>query len=444
MGMEAEQRYSPVEDEQVPLGPLADSSGAVDAADSADFEEAALRNPRRPWWLATGLLLVMAAAFAVATVFHWHEGWLGAVRAFAEAAMVGALADWFAVTALFRHPLGLPIPHTAIIPSNKRRIGRSLGLFVQRNFLSEKALEGEVVNIAGGLANWLGRPENRARVVRRVRELLPQVLQALNEDEMRVFVDRQVEDFVSRVNFAKASGKVLRVFTANGMHEVLVDEIVQQSRAFFRTNKDWFRNQLREASPWFIPDFVDRKIFESIVSRTEDTLGKAVSDRNHELRLRIHSALVVFIEKLENSDELDEKGRQFREMLLSSEIFRGYIRSVRDAIVDEIQHDIRREDSTLVSSLDRALSSLVESMSASPELQSKLNRLIRGVLRAVVGNKSNHVATLIARTIDSWDTATLVEKLEEQVGHDLQFIRINGTVVGGLVGLALYGISQLR
>jgi uncharacterized membrane-anchored protein YjiN (DUF445 family) len=355
--------------------------------------------------------------------------------------MVGALADWFAVTALFRRPLGLPIPHTAIVPANKKRIGRSLGMFVQRNFLSEKALEGELVNISGGIARWLGDEENRTRIVRRVRELLPQILQTLNEDEMRYFVDRQVEDFVRRLDFAKTSGKVLRMLTTNGMHEVLIDEIVQQSRTFFRTNKEWFRNQLREASPWFIPEFVDRRIFESIMSRTEDTLSKAVSDRNHELRLRIHSALVVFIEKLENSEELQEKGQQFREMLLSSEVFRTYIRSVRDAIVEEIQRDIRRDDSTLVTSLDRALSSLVTSMSASPELQSKLNRLIRGILRAVVGSKSNHVATLIARTIDSWDTSTLVAKLEEQVGYDLQYIRINGTVVGGLVGVCLYLIA---
>ena len=442
MGMEAEQRYSTVDEGHPVVGPAAIEPVTTDEA-SVEFEETALRSPRTPWWIATGLLLAMTAVFVVATIFHWQAGWLGAARAFAEAAMVGALADWFAVTALFRRPLGLPIPHTAIVPANKRRIGRSLGLFVQRNFLSEKALEGEVVNIAGALARWLGQPENRARVVLRVRDLLPQVLRALNEDEMRAFVDRQVEDFVSRINFAKTTGKILRVFTTNGMHEVLVDEIVQQSRSFFRTNQDWFRNQLREASPWFIPDFVDRKIFDSIVSRTEQTLSKAVSDRNHELRLRIHSALVVFMEKLEHSDELDDKGRQFREMLLSSEVFRSYVRSVRDAIVDEIQGDIRRDDSTLVASIDRALTSLVESMSASPELQAKLNRLMRGVLRAVVGDKSNHVATLIARTIDSWDTVTLVEKLEEQVGHDLQFIRINGTVVGGLVGLCLYALAQL-
>lgn len=439
MGMEAEQRYAVVEDGTETA--VTTPQPTVSAGDSEEFDESAVRSASAPWWVATLLLLLMTGVFGVATALHWESGWLGAVRAFAEAAMVGALADWFAVTALFRRPLGLPIPHTAIVPANKKRIGRSLGMFVQRNFLSEKALEGELVNISGGIARWLGDQENRTRIVRRVRELLPQILQTLNEDEMRYFVDRQVEDFVRRLDFAKTSGKVLRMLTTNGMHEVLIDEIVQQSRTFFRTNKEWFRNQLREASPWFIPEFVDRRIFESIMSRTEDTLSKAVSDRNHELRLRIHSALVVFIEKLENSEDLQEKGQQFREMLLSSEVFRTYIRSVRDAIVEEIQRDIRRDDSTLVTSLDRALSSLVTSMSASPELQSKLNRLIRGILRAVVGSKSNHVATLIARTIDSWDTSTLVAKLEEQVGYDLQYIRINGTVVGGLVGLCLYFIA---
>ncbi len=440
MGMEAEQIGMPDTTSRtsgVPALALAQHEAGFDASTPGITP----RSSSKPWWMATGLLALMTVVFAVATALHWREGWLGSLRAFAEAAMVGALADWFAVTALFRRPLGLPIPHTAIVPANKSRIGRSLGLFVQHNFLSEHALEGELVNISGGLARWLGESENRYRVTRRVRELLPQVLQTLDEDEVRRFIDVQVEDFVSRVDFARAGGKILRMLTANGMHEVLVDEVVQQSQIFFRTNRDWFRGQLREASPWFIPEFVDRRIFESIVNRTEETFSGALKDRNHELRLRIHSALVVFIEKLEHSDELQEKGREFRTMLLSSDVFRTYVRSVRDAIVQEIQSDIRREDSTLVASLDQALSTLVTSMSASPELQTKLNRLIRGVLRTVVGNKSNHVANLISRTIDSWDTTTLVSKLEEQVGHDLQYIRINGTIVGGLIGVLLYLVS---
>ncbi len=443
MGMEAE-KQEPSFDEKLtgswpePLTPA--NVAARSMQDSLD--SVAPRSAGAPWWVATGLLALMTVVFVGASALHWHTGWQGAVRAFAEAAMVGALADWFAVTALFRRPLGLPIPHTAIVPANKARIGRSLGLFVQRNFLSEHALEGELVNISGGIARWLAVEENRNRVTRRVRELVPQVLQTLDEREVRRFIDTQVEDFVSRIDFARAGGKVLRMLTANGMHETLIDELVQQSQLFFRANKDWFRSQLREASPWFIPEFVDRRIFESIVSRTEDTLSSAIKDRNHELRLRIHSALVVFIERLEHSSEAQEKGNQLRALLLGSEIFRTYVSTVRDSIVAEIQSDIRREDSTLVQSLDRALSTLVVSMSASPELQTKLNRLIRGVLRAVVGDKSNHVANLIARTIDSWDTTTLVSKLEEQVGYDLQYIRINGTVVGGLVGVLLYLVVQ--
>lgn len=396
------------------------------------------RSVQRPWWMATGLLVLMTVIFAAATVLHWHEGWLGGVKAFAEAAMIGALADWFAVTALFRRPLGLPIPHTAIVPANKSRIGRSLGLFVQHNFLSEQALKGELINISGGLSRWLGEADNRQRVTRRVRELISQILETLDEAEVRRFIDAQVEDFVSRVDFARAGGKILRMLTANGMHEVLIDEVVQQSQIFFRTNREWLRGQLRQASPWFIPEFVDRRIFESIVNRTEETFSGAIKDRSHELRLRIHSALVVFIEKLEHSSELQEKGRDFRSVLLASDVFRSYVGSVRDAIVQEIRGDVRREDSTLATSLDRALSTLVSSMNESPELQTKLNRLIRGVLRSVVGNKSNHVANLISRTIDSWDTTTIVSKLEEQVGHDLQYIRINGTIVGGLIGVLLY------
>ena len=440
IGMQAEQYMSqPKEDSQqepAQVFPFPSSSGSNESLEGMP------RNASTPWWVATSLLLIMAVVFVAACILHWESGWQGGVRAFAEAAMVGALADWFAVTALFRRPLGLPIPHTAIIPANKGRIGRSLGLFVQKNFLSEQILGGEMVNISAVLARWLGIVENRARIVRRVRELIPQVLQTLNEDEIRHFVDRQAEDFISRIDFAKATGRILRLLTTNGMHEVLLDEIVQESHVFFRTNKEWLRNQLREASPWFIPEFVDRRIFDSIVARTEDTFGKAISDRKHELRLRLHSALIVFIEKLEHSEDLQTKAAAFRETLLASDVFRVYIRSVRDAVVQEIQGDIKRGDSTLVAAMERALAHMVISMSSSPQLQHKLNQLIRGVLRAVLGNQSTHVADLISRTIDAWDTNTLVSKLEEQVGYDLQYIRINGTLVGGLVGLMLYALGR--
>ncbi len=398
---------------------------------------------RKTWWIATGLLIFMALLFLATHLWRVEAGWVGAVRAFSEAAMVGALADWFAVTALFRYPLGIPIPHTAIIPSNKSRIGRSLGQFVQSNFLSQKALEGEVVNISGAVARWLSEPSNRKRILRRVRVLVPRLLENVEEGELRAFLDKQVEEILSRVDLAKTSGRLLRLLTSNDMHEVVLDEVVRQTRSFFRANQDWFRAQLREASPWFVPDFVDKRIFESILNKTEDTLGKALTDRNHELRRRVHGAMRDFIVKLEISPEAQRKGEEIRKMLLSNEVFRGYINSLRDAFVEEIKADISSDRSHVADAIERVLANFVTTMSASEELQQRLNRGIRGVLNILAGEQSGHVADLISRTIDSWDSSTIVSKLEEQVGSDLQYIRINGTLVGGLVGLLLHVIQRV-
>jgi uncharacterized membrane-anchored protein YjiN (DUF445 family) len=398
---------------------------------------------RKTWWIATGLLIFMAALFLATHLWRGSVGWLQAVRAFSEAAMVGALADWFAVTALFRYPLGIPIPHTAIIPSNKGRIGRSLGQFVQSNFLSPEVLEGEVVNISGAVARWLSDPGNRKRILRRVRVLVPRVLESVEEGELRAFLDRQVEEIIGRIDLAKTSGRLLRLLTSNDMHELVLDEVVRQTRSFFRANQDWFRGQLREASPWFVPEFVDKRIFEAILDKTEDTFTKALTDRNHELRRRVHNAVRDFIEKLETAPEAQRKGEEIRAMLLANDVFRGYINSVRDGLLQEIKADIRSEGSHVAEAIERILTNFVTTMSGSEELQQRLNKGIRGVLRALAGEQGGHVADLISRTIDSWDASTIVTKLEQQVGPDLQYIRINGTLVGGLVGLLLYVIERI-
>jgi uncharacterized membrane-anchored protein YjiN (DUF445 family) len=397
----------------------------------------------RVWWVATTLLISMAAIFVTCQLFMDDHPALVPVRAFAEAALVGALADWFAVTALFRHPLGVPIPHTAIIPRNKIRIGRSLGLFVQRNFLTEKALEGESLNITGAIARWLETRSNRKTITNRIATLLPKIISSLEEREVKAFVDDQVEECIRRVDFAKTGAKVFRSLTANEMHEVMLDEMVGHTREFFRSNKEWFRRELREASPWFVPDFIDKRIFNAIVDKTEDTLSKALADKNHELRKRLHGSVLIFIEKLESSEDFRVKGEKLKETLLASDVFRGYISSLRDSFLHSVKSDAQSDSSLIAATIDRILANFVSTMKASPALQHRMDRFMRGVLRAAFGEQSSHVADLIARTIEGWDTKTLVSKLEEQVGNDLQYIRINGTIVGGLVGLLLYAIERL-
>jgi uncharacterized membrane-anchored protein YjiN (DUF445 family) len=225
------------------------------------------------------------------------------------------------------------------------------------------------------------------------------------------------------------------------MHEVLLDEVLQQLQEFFRSHRLWFREQLRQASPWFVPEFVDRKIFDAIAAKTEQTFGDALANKQHEFRKRLLESLYNVIIKLESSPDLRAKGEELKRVVLASEGFRAYVASLRDDLLRAIDADVSKRDSLIVQALQRALQNVVDTVADSPRLQHKLNRIIRGMLSTLVGKESTYVADLIAKTIESWDSKTLVAKLEEQVGDDLQYIRVNGTIVGGLVGLALYGAS---
>lgn len=395
----------------------------------------------RVWWVATGLLVAMACVFGATTYLGTNTEYLRVLRAFSEAAMVGALADWFAVTALFRRPLGLPIPHTGIIPANKSRIGKSLGLFVQRNFLTQEVLDGQVVNISGSFARFLQNPLNRERIVQRARDLVPQILEIASDTEIKSFLNQQVEDLIRQTDLARGGARVLRTLTSNKMHELLLDEVIQQLQGLFRSNQLWFRHQLRQATPWFVPEFVDRKIFDAIATKSEQTLAEALLNKDHELRQRLLNALYSLIVRMDTSEELQKKCEEFKKVLLDSEVFREYISAVRDTFLAGIESDVRKRDSLLLASLQKMLQNLVDTLSASPSLQRKLNRFIRNILSTLVGKDSTYVADLISKTIDGWDTKTLVGKLEDQVGADLQYIRINGTLVGGLIGVVLYMIT---
>lgn len=395
----------------------------------------------RVWWMATGLMGLMAALFVLSVTTLATLPWMALVRAFSEAALVGALADWFAVTALFRRPLGLPIPHTGIVPRNKTRIGKSLGLFVQRNFLTEKVLDEHVVNISGSFARLLQNSASRQRVIARVRALIPQLLEVLRDAEIKSFLNCQIEQMIREADLAKSAAKLLRMLTANQMHETLLDEFLGQLQRFFRSNQLWFRQQLREASPWFVPEMVDRKIYDAIMRKTEQTLADALSNRDHEFRKRLLDSAYGFMVKLETSPELHQRAESLKTLLLESGTFREYVESIRESILAAIDADVEKRESVLLGALERVLQNLVDSLAASPKLQHKVNRFIRNILSTLVGPESTYVADLIAKTIDGWDTKTLVSKLEEEVGADLQYIRINGTLVGGLVGLALYGIG---
>ena len=428
---------------EVESQPLSRKSSKFQASgDSYEDIEHSIKRARRMWWIATLLFVAMAGVFFVTTYLESSSAVVPYVRAFAEAAMIGALADWFAVVALFRRPLGLPIPHTGIIPRNKSRIGRSIGAFVQQNFLTPEVLEDEVVNISGAVARFLQSEQNRNEVISRIRVLMPRVVEVVNDDDVKAFFSKEIETTIENANVASVIAKILRGLTANQMHESILDETLIQLQAGFRGNQLWFRQQLREASPWFIPEFVDRKIYDAIVSKAEKTLSDALANKDHEFRKRMVQSLFSLIVRLETSDDLQRKVNDAKHLLLKSEVFREYVASLRNNLLEVVQSDVAGRESVIVQAFTRIVQDVMYTLSDSPELQQKCNRIVRGLLSSLVGNESRFVADLIARTVEGWDVRTLSDKLEEHVGADLQFIRINGTVVGGLAGLALYTLSS--
>jgi len=387
------------------------------------------------------LLLLAGAIFFLTFTFDPQLVWVGALRAFSEAAMVGALADWFAVTALFRHPLGLPIPHTAIVPKNKDRIGRSLGLFIERNFLGSDTLSAQHFSMAKPMAEWLSKGENRAFVLTRIRGVLPQILGSLGDEHIRALLKDTLVKELSNVDIAKVAARFLEILTLHDLHEVLLDEAMLLSSEFFKRNKPWIREKVREASPWFIPDFIDNRIFESIAQKTEGTLYDALSNRKHELRLKVHESMKDFIVNLKVDPGYSERAAHIRNVLLGNEVFAQYFASLRDAIVHAVKDDLTAGSSRILQTVDSILEKTATLILNDLAFQAKAERAVHELVGVIVGAHRRDIADTIARTVESWDAKTLVARLEEEVGSDLQYIRINGTLVGGCVGLVLYFLT---
>ncbi len=395
--------------------------------------------------LATGLLLLMVAIFVAARLGEESVSWMGYIRSFAEAAMVGALADWFAVTALFRHPLGLPIPHTAIIPRNKDRLGASLGTFVQSNFLSPEILSEKIAawNIAGRVSQWLADSGNSAMVADRIAGAIPDVLTGLNDDDVNRFIEINITSRLRAVEVAPLAGSILQTLTANNKHQELFDAALRLAAGLLESNRDLIRHKIREESPWYVPGFVDNKIYEKIITKAEQTLADVNADPEHELRRQFHRATHDFIERLRTSPEYRDRGEQLKEDLLNHPIVQQYFSRVWSDVKQKILSDVANPDSSIREQIRRAVAGFGESIARDEAMRDKINNWIRDAAIGVLSSRREEIAALISDTVRRWDAQTVTRKMELQVGKDLQYIRINGTIVGGLVGLLIYTLSEI-
>ena len=398
--------------------------------------------------VATLMLVGVAVLFVVTRFLESRYPWLGFVRAFAEAAMVGGIADWFAVTALFRHPMGIPIPHTAIVPSRKDRIGTALGNFVQRNFLTREVVSGKIaaMQLGNRAAQWLSRPENSRRLARHAAHGLSGAVGVLRDDDVQALVDRGIVSRLRRMQAAPLMARLFELLTAGGRHQALLDDALRLAAKFLYENEAMIRERVKAESPWWVPGAVDSRVGDKIVSGVEKTLVAVAADPDHPLRQRYDEAVDRFVLSLRENPETIARFEQIKLDVLahpgvaefSREVWgdvKGRIASYAEQVADDAEQ--------APDQLEQWLAGLGHTVLQDPVLSAKVNEWIVEMVAYAVDQAREEVATLISTTVAAWDAHATSRKIELQIGRDLQFIRINGTLVGGLVGLILYAVGLL-
>ena len=392
---------------------------------------------------ATAFLGAATALFVAVTAVGAHGTLLGYVQAGAEAAMVGGVADWFAVTALFRRPLGLPIPHTALIVERKDQFAATLGQFVQENFLNADVLA-ERIRSAGlvpRLAAWLADEANAARFAGHAADLVVNVADALRDEDVQPVLTAELTRAIDGVEVAPLAGRALRVVIAGGHHEELFNTIVSAADRYLADHHVELRDRFEDESPRWVPDTVYRMIFDRLYHRLRQRLVAMAADPDDETRRQFEQWIAGLPDRLETSPELRERGEQIKRDVLGSAELRDWSSSLWQKAKDTLRTQAADPESELRRQLAAALVAVGRRLASDRSLADGLERVIESGARALADQFHDELADLVTGTIERWDAAETSSQLELLLGPDLQYIRINGTVVGAGVGLALHAIA---
>jgi len=397
--------------------------------------------------IATGFLLVAVVIYAVAT--SWEHsgapGWVGYVGAAAEAAMVGALADWFAVTALFRHPLGIPIPHTALIRTRKDALGRSLQSFVSSNFLSEEVVRSKIaaIDVAARFGGWLRDPAHASRVTAELSNLARAAVAVLRDDAVQSVLEQTLVRRVVERPWGPPAGKLLGEIVRDGTHHRLVDLAVDEAHGWLQDNREKVLTLVTEQAPSWSPRFLDDRVATRVYSELSRFVREIKSDPEHRVRQALDDFLLRFAGDLETDPYTMDRADQLKKRLLEHPEVRTAMSNVLStgrklvlAAIDDPDSELRRRVSEGLASLGRRLQD-------DTDLRTKVDGWVQNAAAFAVRNYREEVSSLISETVARWDAAEASRKIELQVGRDLQFIRINGTVVGALAGLLIHTLSEL-
>lgn len=393
---------------------------------------------------ATAMLVIAGAVFVAAELTEALHPAVGFLRATAEAALIGGLADWFAVTALFRRPMGLPIPHTAILPARKERLGRTLGNFVQNHFLSRDVLSARLhgVRIAERAAHWISQPENSRLIATQVAAGLAKTVEALPDQEMQDLIHNGMVGRLRTTVVAPVLGNILSLIKAENKHQELLSEAIRLAAHAVDDNRDAIRERIKAESPWWVPGIVDEKLYQRTLAAIENMLRDIGADPQHPLRAKFDLALETFVDKLKHSPEVTARAEAMKEELLADPVVREFSTwlwaSTRRAAVAQAT----KAEGSAPGALERGISAFGTSLLGNQPLLAQVDEFLIGLALSALEQYRGEVADLIAQTVAGWDADVTSHRIELVIGRDLQFIRINGTLVGGLVGLALYTLHR--
>ena len=407
---------------------------------------------RRMRWTATGLLAAMAVVFFTTHgLVGDHSAW-GYVNAFAEAAMVGALADWFAVTALFRHPLGLPIPHTAIIPTNKDRIADTMAEFLRENFLTPAVVARRMagMNVARALGDFLVAPaddahaDTRSRITSGAAELLAEVLESLDPDRLGNQVRSGLAGQLAKIDVSPLLGRMLESMMADKRHQPLIDGLIRWAGLTLEDNEETIRaiiharvaSVLRWAG-------LDKTISSNVLDGLYKLLAEVLIDPDHPLRHKVEEGLQNLARDLQHDPVMRERIEGMKRDLVENPAVTEWWMGVWERIRRSLIERARSPEVGLGMDMRHSLAELGAALRQDVRLQLQINRFARRTAAGMTTRYGSEIVTLVSETVRRWDATTITARIESAVGRDLQFIRINGTLVGGLVGMTLHFITGL-
>lgn len=396
--------------------------------------------------IATGLFVLMAILYASMVYLSTQssDNWIGYVEAFSEAAMVGALADWFAVTALFRYPLGLKIPHTNLIERSKNSIGDSLGHFVTNNFLTPATIRPyiEKLEVVKYVSAWLNKPRNQYVLKEELIAFVQKILKDLEDKEVINFMTAKGDEILKQFNLQELASTTIEYIIEKDKHNEVLDVVLPKAKEYIKESDLLIEGKLNEKHP-FISFFAGKKISKGVIDGVVSFIEEIEEDKHHPIRNNFQESILNAAEKIKTDPTWENKLNEMRDGFITQERLEEYVADLWTALKSNLSESFNQDDSALQKYAEKNIQKLSHNLTENEEMITKINNWIRHFLYRLILRNVTEVEKLISNTVGEWEGKELSDKLELEVGKDLQYIRINGTLVGGLVGLIIYTITQV-